>query len=328
MQRPSSTGPSLRTTSRPRAVVEEAPVPVDPREPRSQEQLSPSTSSQRTRPRALREEAVATEVEAVAVPDDRLRQAADLLLGLEDEHAPAELGEQVAGGEPGRAGAQDQGGLPVPSHGSPRSSQRTRRTLVREVSASGTAPSTRRKRASAPRAEPTRRSEWRRGASRSARQRSPSPTSGATRRMRAPGGSSSRSGASARSGAVVSSRRCVAPVHDRRVGHRPERRRVAEAVREVVRENGHLLGLGRDDQVARLEARGDGFRRTGDVALLGRPHVECPGAGDRGRGDEGRAGRCGRRRRRRAGAAARRGRPGSGWPSRARRARPPSRRPA
>jgi hypothetical protein len=47
---------------------------------------------------ALREEAVATEVEAVAVALLRHRQAAHLLVRLEHDHGEALLGEQVAGG--------------------------------------------------------------------------------------------------------------------------------------------------------------------------------------------------------------------------------------
>ena len=54
----------------------------------------------------LGEEAVAAEVEAVAVADLGLGDAADLVLGLEDDHGVAALGEQVAGGEPGGAAAE------------------------------------------------------------------------------------------------------------------------------------------------------------------------------------------------------------------------------
>ena len=54
----------------------------------------------------LGEEAVAAEVEAVAVADLGLGDAADLVLGLEDDHRDAALGQQVAGGEPGRAAAE------------------------------------------------------------------------------------------------------------------------------------------------------------------------------------------------------------------------------
>jgi hypothetical protein len=51
---------------------------------------------------------VAAEIEAVAVRiDDRLRQPADLILGLEDDDAAAGLGEQIAGGQPCGAAADD-----------------------------------------------------------------------------------------------------------------------------------------------------------------------------------------------------------------------------
>ena len=47
----------------------------------------------------LREEPVAAEIEPVAVDLDRLRQAADLILGLEHEHVAAGLAEQVTRGQ-------------------------------------------------------------------------------------------------------------------------------------------------------------------------------------------------------------------------------------
>ena len=59
----------------------------------------------------LGEEAVAAEVEAVAVANGGLGDAADLVLGLEDDHREALLGEQVAGREAGGAAAEDDGGL-------------------------------------------------------------------------------------------------------------------------------------------------------------------------------------------------------------------------
>ena len=55
----------------------------------------------------LGEEAVAAEVEAVAVADLGLGDAADLVLGLEDDDGPPLLGEQVAGGQAGGAAAED-----------------------------------------------------------------------------------------------------------------------------------------------------------------------------------------------------------------------------
>ena len=47
------------------------------------------------------------EVEAIAVADLGLREAADLVLGLEHDHGHALLGEQVTGGQAGGAAAQD-----------------------------------------------------------------------------------------------------------------------------------------------------------------------------------------------------------------------------
>ena len=51
------------------------------------------------------------EVEAVAVADRGLGDAADLVLGLEHDHGQPLLGEQVAGGQPGRAASEDHGRL-------------------------------------------------------------------------------------------------------------------------------------------------------------------------------------------------------------------------
>ena len=59
----------------------------------------------------LGEEAVPAEVEAVAVADRGLGDAADLVLGLEDHDREALLGEQVAGGQARGAGAEDDGRL-------------------------------------------------------------------------------------------------------------------------------------------------------------------------------------------------------------------------
>ena len=46
------------------------------------------------------------EIEAVAVADLGLGEAADLVLGLEDDHRHALPGEQVAGGQAGGAAAE------------------------------------------------------------------------------------------------------------------------------------------------------------------------------------------------------------------------------
>ena len=59
----------------------------------------------------LGEEAVAAEVEAVAVADGGLGDAADLVLGLEHDTGEPLLGEQVAGGQAGGAAAEDDGRL-------------------------------------------------------------------------------------------------------------------------------------------------------------------------------------------------------------------------
>jgi hypothetical protein len=49
---------------------------------------------------------VTAEVEAVAVADLGLGDSADLVLGLENDHRPALLGEQVARGQPGGTAAE------------------------------------------------------------------------------------------------------------------------------------------------------------------------------------------------------------------------------
>jgi hypothetical protein len=59
----------------------------------------------------LREEAVAAEVEAVAVALCRLCDAAHLVLGLEDDDREPLLGEQVPGGQASRPAAEDHGRL-------------------------------------------------------------------------------------------------------------------------------------------------------------------------------------------------------------------------
>ena len=54
----------------------------------------------------------------------------------------------------------------------------------------------------------------------------------------------------------VQARQRVAPVHDAGVGHPPQRRRVAQARGQLVRELGHLLGLrGEDERAARQRGR-------------------------------------------------------------------------
>jgi hypothetical protein len=53
----------------------------------------------------LREEAMAAQVEAVAVLLDRLGDAAELVLGLHDENRLAALGEVVRSSQAGRAAA-------------------------------------------------------------------------------------------------------------------------------------------------------------------------------------------------------------------------------
>ena len=54
---------------------------------------------------------MAAEVEAVAVADLGLGQAADLVLGLEDDHRHAAAGEEVAGGQARGTAAEDGDGL-------------------------------------------------------------------------------------------------------------------------------------------------------------------------------------------------------------------------
>ncbi len=60
----------------------------------------------------------------------------------------------------------------------------------------------------------------------------------------------------------VQARQRVAPVHDAGVGDPPQRRRVAHARRQLVRELGHLLGLGGEDERA---ARQRGRELAGDL---------------------------------------------------------------
>ena len=98
-------------------VVEElraalAVAPVDARHPRALEELlAHDLVPEVVDLLHLREEAVAAEVEAVAVAHRGLRDAAHLVLGLEHDHRQALLGEQVARGQAGGAGAEDHGRL-------------------------------------------------------------------------------------------------------------------------------------------------------------------------------------------------------------------------
>ena len=56
----------------------------------------------------LREEAVAADVEVIALVPSRARDAADVLgIGFEHRDRHALLGEEVRGGQPGGAGADD-----------------------------------------------------------------------------------------------------------------------------------------------------------------------------------------------------------------------------
>ena len=90
-------------------VVEVAPAPVDARHARAHEELvAHDLQPEVVDLLALGEEAVPAEVEAVALGvDDGLGQAADLLVGLQHDHAPAGLGQLIARGQPGRAAADD-----------------------------------------------------------------------------------------------------------------------------------------------------------------------------------------------------------------------------
>ena len=90
-------------------VVEVAPAPVDARHARAHEELvAHDLEPEVVDLFALGEEAVPAEVEAVALGvDDGLGQAADLLVGLQHDDAPAGLGQLVARGQPGRAAADD-----------------------------------------------------------------------------------------------------------------------------------------------------------------------------------------------------------------------------
>ena len=107
-QRPSSTRADLaHDIGEPQRVVDEAPAPEDPRQARADQQLV----AEHLVPEALhlvglREEAVAAEIEAVAVAHDRSGEPADLLAGLEDDDRLARSHERVARGEPGGPGTE------------------------------------------------------------------------------------------------------------------------------------------------------------------------------------------------------------------------------
>src|SRR4029079_1423834 len=96
-------------------VVEELAAPEDARLPRTQEELvAHDLEPEVVDLLALGEEAMPAQVEAVAVGvDDGLRQAADLLVGLEDDDALALLRQEVAGVQSGGAAADDDIGTPL-----------------------------------------------------------------------------------------------------------------------------------------------------------------------------------------------------------------------
>ena len=89
-------------------VVEELAVPEDARLARALEELvAHDLVPEVVDLLGLGEEAVAAEVEAVALGVDHgLGEAAELVLGLDDDHGLALLGEQVAGGQPRGAAAE------------------------------------------------------------------------------------------------------------------------------------------------------------------------------------------------------------------------------
>ena len=93
-------------------VVEELAVPVDARHARALEELlAHDLVPEVVDLLGLGEEAMAAEVEAVAVADLGLGQPADLVLGLEDDHRHAAAGEEVAGGQARGTAAEDGDGL-------------------------------------------------------------------------------------------------------------------------------------------------------------------------------------------------------------------------
>jgi hypothetical protein len=99
-------------------VVDEAPAPEDPREPVAHEQLvAEHLLPQRLHLGRLREEAMAAEVEAIAVAHDGARQPADLRVGLEDHDGALVVREHVACRQPSRPAAEHgEGFSPVSSH--------------------------------------------------------------------------------------------------------------------------------------------------------------------------------------------------------------------
>src|SRR4029079_6330869 len=90
-------------------IVEVAPVPVDARHARAQQELvAPHLVPEVVDLLRLREEAVPAQVEPVTVALDGLRETADLILGLEDEDVAPRLAEEIARGQTGRSGAEDE----------------------------------------------------------------------------------------------------------------------------------------------------------------------------------------------------------------------------
>jgi hypothetical protein len=89
-------------------IGQELAVPEDARHARAeQELLAHHLVPELVDLFGLGEEAVAAEIEPVAIADLGLGEAADLVLGLEDDDGHALLGEQVSGGETRRASAED-----------------------------------------------------------------------------------------------------------------------------------------------------------------------------------------------------------------------------
>jgi hypothetical protein len=90
-----------------KGIVDEAPAPEDPRQPRAQEQLvAEHLVPQVLHLARLREEAVAAEVEAVAVAHHRARQPSDLGAGLAHDDRAVGAREDVACRQPGRPSPQ------------------------------------------------------------------------------------------------------------------------------------------------------------------------------------------------------------------------------
>jgi hypothetical protein len=100
----------LDDVSAAQGVVKELAVPVDARHARTaQELLAHDLVPEGVDLLGLGEEAVAAEVEPVAVALDGLGDAAELILGLENDDRAPLLGQQVAGSEPGGPAAEDDG---------------------------------------------------------------------------------------------------------------------------------------------------------------------------------------------------------------------------